>query len=129
MSVLGSLSPLLEIVVALLLAPLLVGWINQWRAWLQNKSAPGLLQPYRLLHKLFNKDSVVAEHASPLFRSTPYIVFGCVALACSIVPTLSTDLPLSQAADVIALIRHAQTAVREAHGHQLEPEIGFIGEF
>ncbi|HEX7436975.1 MAG TPA: formate hydrogenlyase, partial [Caldimonas sp.] len=49
MSVLGSLSQLLEIVVALLLAPLLVGWINQWRAWLQNKSAPGLLQPYRLL--------------------------------------------------------------------------------
>jgi formate hydrogenlyase subunit 4 len=29
--------------VALLLAPLLGGWINQWRAWLQNKSAPGLL--------------------------------------------------------------------------------------
>jgi UDP-N-acetylenolpyruvoylglucosamine reductase len=27
------------------------------------------------------------------------------------------------------LIRHAQTAVREAHGYELEPEIGFIGEF
>ena len=71
MSVLGSLSQLLEIVVALLLAPLLVGWINQWRAWLQNKSGPGLLQPYRVLHKLFNKESVVADHASPLFRAAP----------------------------------------------------------
>jgi formate hydrogenlyase subunit 4 len=98
------LSQLLEIAVALALAPLLSGWVNQCRAWLQNKSAPPLLQPYRLLHKLFNKESVVAEHASGLFRVTPYIVFGCMALACSIIPTLSTDLPLSMAADAIALV-------------------------
>jgi len=104
MSVLGSLSQLLEIVVALLLAPLLVGWINQWRAWLQNKSGPGLLQPYRLLHKLFNKESVVAEQASPLFRAAPYIVFSCMVLASAIIPTLSTDLPLAPAADAIALV-------------------------
>lgn len=100
----GFLSQLLEIIVALALAPLLTGWVNQWRAWLQNKSAPGLLQQYRVLHKLFNKDSVLAHHASPLFRSAPYIVFGCVALASAIVPTLSTDLPLSPAADAIALV-------------------------
>ena len=104
MSVLGSLSQLLEIVVALLLAPLLVGWVNQWRAWLQNKSGPGLLQPYRVLHKLFNKESVVAHHASPLFRAAPYIVFGCMLLASAIIPTLSTDLPLAPAADAIALV-------------------------
>ena len=104
MSILGSISQLLEIVVALLLAPLLVGWVNQWRAWLQNKSAPGLLQPYRVLHKLFNKESVVAQHASPLFRSAPYIVFSCMLLASAIIPTLSTDLPLAPAADAIALV-------------------------
>lgn len=97
-------SQVLELVAALLLAPLLTGWVNQWRAWLQNRSAPGLLQPYRLLHKLFNKESVVAEHASPVFRSAPYIVFGCMLLACAIIPTLSTDLPLSRAADAIALV-------------------------
>ena len=100
----GMLSQVLEIVVALALAPLLTGWVNQWRAWLQNKSAPGLLQPYRVLHKLFNKDSVVADHASPLFRAVPYIVFGCMTLASSIIPTLSTDLPLAPAADAIALV-------------------------
>ena len=94
----------LEILAALLLAPLLAGWVAQCRAWLQNRSAPSLWQPYRLLHKLFHKESVVAEHASPLFRIAPYVVFGCMALACSIVPTLSTDLPLSQAADAIALV-------------------------
>jgi len=100
----GALAQTLEIAVALALAPLLSGWVNQWRARLQNKSAPGLLQPYRLLHKLFHKDSVVAESASPLFRGVPYVVFGCMALASSIVPTLSTDLPLAPAADAIALV-------------------------
>jgi formate hydrogenlyase subunit 4 len=104
MNVLAVISQLLEIVVALALAPLLTGWVNQWRAWLQNKSAPSLLQPYHMLHKLFNKDSVVAEHASPLFRASPYIVFGCMTLACAIIPTLSTDLPLASAADAIALV-------------------------
>ncbi|NKE67220.1 formate hydrogenlyase [Ramlibacter sp. RBP-2] len=100
----GIVSQVLEIVVALALAPLLTGWVNQWRARLQNRSAPGLLQPYKVLHKLFHKDSVVAEHASPLFRAVPYLVFGCMALASSIVPTLSTDLPLAPAADAIALV-------------------------
>lgn len=104
MSLPGALSQLLEVVIALLLAPLLTGWVNQCRAWLQNKSGPGLLRPYRTLHKLFHKDSVVAEHASPLFRVAPYVVFACMALACSIVPTLSTDLPLSPAADAVALV-------------------------
>jgi formate hydrogenlyase subunit 4 len=101
---LGAISQVLEIVLALALAPLLVGWVNQWRAWLQNRSGPGVLQPYRLLHKLFLKDAVVAEHASPLFRVAPYVVFGCMTLACGIIPTLSTDLPLSPAADAIALV-------------------------
>jgi formate hydrogenlyase subunit 4 len=104
MSILGVISQLLEIVIALSLAPLLIGWVNQWRAWLQNRSAPGLLQPYRVLHKLFNKESVVAERASPLFRGAPYIVFSCMLLASAIIPTLSTDLPLSPAADAIALV-------------------------
>jgi len=100
----GLLSQLLEIALAVLGAPLLTGWVNQCRAWLQNKSAPPLLLPYRTLHKLFNKESVVATHASPLFRATPYVVFGCMALACAVVPSLSTDLPLASAADAIALV-------------------------
>ena len=104
MSFTGFLSQLLEIVIAIALAPLLTGWINQWRAWLQNKSAPSLWQPYRLLHKLFNKESMVADQASRLFRTAPYVVFGCMTLACAIIPTLSTDLPLAPAADAIALV-------------------------
>jgi formate hydrogenlyase subunit 4 len=104
MSISGLLSQFLAIMAALLLAPLLSGWVNQWRAWLQNRSGPGLLQPYRMLNKLFHKESVVAESASSLFRMAPYVVFGCILLSCAIIPTLSTDLPLSPAADAIALV-------------------------
>ena len=104
MTFFGFLSQLLEILVALAAAPLLTGWINQCRAWLQNKTAPSLFQQYRMLHKLFHKESVLAEQATPLFRMVPYIVFGCMTLACGIIPTLSTELPLSPAADAIALV-------------------------
>jgi formate hydrogenlyase subunit 4 len=100
----GLTAQLLAILVAVLGAPLLTGWVNMCRAWLQNKSAPPLLLPYHTLHKLFWKESVVAETASPLFRFAPYIVFGAMVLACGIVPTVSTDLPLASAADAIALV-------------------------
>jgi formate hydrogenlyase subunit 4 len=98
------LAQMLQFAVALAVAPLLTGWVNQWRAWLQNKRAPSLLQPYHVLRKLLYKEPVAAERASPLFLATPYIVFGCMALACGIVPALSTDLPLAPAADAIALV-------------------------
>ena len=104
MSAAAVLSQLLEIAIAIALAPLLTGWVNQCRAWLQNRSAPSPWQPYRMLHKLFNKESMVAQHASRLFRTAPYVVFGCMVLACAIIPTLSTDLPLAPAADAIALV-------------------------
>ena len=98
------LAQLLELVVALVLAPLLTGWINQCRAWLQNRSAPPLLQTYYTLSKLFHKDVLLAHNASSLFRAAPYIIFSCMALAAAIVPTLSTDLIFAPAADAIALV-------------------------
>ena len=104
MTTAGALSQLLQLAIALALAPLLVGWVNQCRAWLQNKSAPSMLLPYRTIRKLFLKDAVVAENASPLFRLTPYIVFGAMCCAAAIVPSLATDLPFAHAADAIALV-------------------------
>ena len=100
----GLAAQLTELVLAVLLAPVLLGWVNQCRAWLQNKSGPGILQPYRTLRKLFAKEAVLAHTASPLFRATPYVLFACMCLAAAIVPTLGTDLPFSPAADAIALV-------------------------
>ena len=104
MNISGLLAQLFAIVMALFLAPLLTGWVGQCRAWLQSRTAPPLLQPYYMLHKLFHKDVVLAHGASSLFRVAPFVVFGCMVLACAIVPTLSTDLPFAPAADTIALV-------------------------
>jgi len=101
---LGILFQLYQSLLVVLLAPLLAGWVNQCRAWLQNRSGPGLLQPFRTLRKLFHKDAVIAHNASPLFRITPYILFGCMWLAAAIIPIVAVDLPFSPAADVIALV-------------------------
>ena len=104
MTTTGFFLQLLQLAIALLLAPVLVGWVNMCRAWLQNKSAPSILLPYRTIRKLFHKDAVVSPNASPIFRLMPYIIFGAMALAVAIVPSLATDLPFARAADAIALV-------------------------
>ena len=104
MNISGLLAQLFAIALALFLAPLLSGWVGMCRAWLQSRTAPPLLQQFYMLHKLFHKDVVLAHGASSLFRFAPFAVFGCMVLACAIVPTLSTDLPFAPAADTIALV-------------------------
>ncbi|HEV2278446.1 MAG TPA: NADH-quinone oxidoreductase subunit H [Acidobacteriaceae bacterium] len=99
-----------EVVLAIAIAPLFAGWISQCRAWMQNRTAPPLTQPYRMLRKLFNKDAALATTASPLFRTTPYIVFGTMVVAAAIIPSIATDLPFARAADAIALIGLFATA-------------------
>jgi len=100
----------LEVLAALAAAPLFVGWVNQCRAWLQNRSSPSLWLPYRGIRKLFHKEAVIAESASPLFRVAPYIVFGAMTLAAAIIPSMGTRLPLTIAADAIALVGLLATA-------------------
>jgi len=67
----GLIGQIFAIALALVLAPLLAGWVGMCRAWFQNRSAPPLLQPYYMLHKLFHKDVVLADGASSLFTTAP----------------------------------------------------------
>ena len=104
------LTQLLEIVAALAAAPIFLGWVNQCRAWLQNRRAPSLWLPYRNIRKLFHKDAVIAQNASRLFRVAPYVVFGTMVLAAAIIPSMGTRLPLVVSADAIALVGLFATA-------------------
>ena len=94
----------LQFAVLLLAAPLFAGWVKMVKCWSQGRTSPGILQPWRDILKLFSKDVVLAENASWIFRFTPYLVFGVSVMAGGIIPILSTDLPLSATADVIALV-------------------------
>jgi formate hydrogenlyase subunit 4 len=110
MRTIDLIAQVLEVVAALAAAPLFVGWVNQCRAWLQNRSAPSLWLPYRGIRKLFHKEAVIADTASPLFRLAPYVVFGAMTLAAAIIPSMGTRLPLTIAADAIALVGLLATA-------------------
>ncbi|MBS0457811.1 MAG: NADH-quinone oxidoreductase subunit H [Proteobacteria bacterium] len=85
-------------------APLLVGWVDVCRARLQNRAGAGVLQPWRGIRKLLHKDAVVAHTASPLFRAAPYVQFGAMALAATIIPAITRENRLGMAADTIALV-------------------------
>jgi formate hydrogenlyase subunit 4 len=101
---------LLQSILVVAAAPLVLGWVNICRAWLQNRSAPSIRLPYYTLVKLFHKDAVIANTTSPIFRITPYVLFGCMWLAAGIVPVVATDLPFAPAADIIALVGLFATA-------------------
>ena len=106
----AALFQLLQSLLVVAAAPLVLGWVNVCRAWLQNRSAPSLWLPYYTLAKLFHKDAVIANNTSPIFRLTPYVLFGCMALAAGIVPVVATHLPFAPAADIIALVGLFATA-------------------
>jgi formate hydrogenlyase subunit 4 len=95
---------ILQTTLFIVLAPLLAGWLKWCKCHLQNRKAPSLLQPYRDLIKLTNKQPVVAEQASWLFTIAPYIIFSATVLAATVVPLIAVDLPTSASADVIVMV-------------------------
>jgi formate hydrogenlyase subunit 4 len=94
----------LQMLLVLLLAPLLTGFVRKLKAYLLRRQGPPLLQPYRDLIRLMRKDVVLAETASWLFRVIPYIIFAGTWVAASLVPTFGSGLLFSWSADLIAII-------------------------
>jgi len=100
----GWLLALAQTVLFALGAPLLTGWIRWVKCRLQNRRGPSPWQPYRDLLKLFRKEAVVAESASPIFRIAPYLVFSVTVLTGAVIPLFAVGLPTAAIADVIVLI-------------------------
>ena len=95
---------LLQLLLLLALAPLVSGFIRTLKARLQIRRGPGVLQPYRELHKLFHKGMVIPETASWIFTATPYVVFATTAAAGLMVPMLSAQAPLGLFGGVLAVV-------------------------
>jgi len=102
--ILDALVQLGQLLVVLLLAPLLTGYVRKIKARLLRRQGPDLIQPYRDLHKLLRKEVVLAENASWVFRAAPYLIFATTWIAAALVPTFATGLALSPAADLIAIV-------------------------
>ncbi len=93
-----------QMLLVLLMAPLLTGFVRKVKARLLSRQGPPLLQPYRDLFKLMRKDVVLASNASWLFRIIPYLVFAATWVAASLIPTFRSGLLFSWTADLIAII-------------------------
>jgi formate hydrogenlyase subunit 4 len=93
-----------QMLLVLLLAPLLTGFVRKVKARLQRRQGPPLTQPYRDLIRLMRKDVVLADNASWLFRLIPYFIFAATWIAASLVPTFRSGLMFSWSADLIAII-------------------------
>jgi formate hydrogenlyase subunit 4 len=93
-----------QMLLVLLLAPLLTGFVRKVKARLLRRQGPPLLQPYRDLIRLMRKEVVLADNASWLFRVIPYFIFAATWIAASLVPTFRSGLLFSWSADLIALI-------------------------
>jgi formate hydrogenlyase subunit 4 len=93
-----------QMMLVLLLAPLFTGYVRKVKARLVRRQGPPLLQPYRDLVRLARKEVALADSASWLFRTIPYLVFAAIWVAASLVPTFRTGLMFSWSADLIAII-------------------------
>jgi formate hydrogenlyase subunit 4 len=92
-----------QMILVLLLAPLLLGYTRKVKARLLRRRGPPLLQPYRDLLRLIRKEVVLAQNASWLFRSGPYMILSATWVAASLVPTFATGLVFSWVGDLIAI--------------------------
>jgi formate hydrogenlyase subunit 4 len=92
-----------QMLIVLLLAPLLIGYTRKLKARLLRRRGPPIIQPYRDLLRLIRKEVVLADNASWLFRSGPYMIFSATWVAAALVPTFATSLQFSWTADLIAI--------------------------
>jgi formate hydrogenlyase subunit 4 len=88
----------------LAIAPLFQGFTRKVRARILGRRGPPALQPYRDIYRLIQKEVVLADNASWLFRSVPYLVFATTWVAVSLIPTFASGLLFTWSADLIAIV-------------------------
>jgi len=87
-----------------LLAPLLPGLVQHWKARLQGRRGPTPLQPYRELRRLWGKSSVDVEGAGVVYRLAPPVTAASLVLAVLLVPVAARAPGLGVGRDVLALL-------------------------
>lgn len=93
-----------QILLILVFAPLLTGIIKKTKAFFQTRKGPNIFQPYFDLYKYMQKESVVSEHTSWIFRVTPLIYFSAMLVVVAIVPVVTTDSFLAFTGDLILIV-------------------------
>ncbi len=88
----------------LLLAPLLPGLVQHWKARLQGRRGPTPLQPYRELRRLWRKSAVDIEGAGIVYHLAPPVAAAAAATAVLLVPVASNAPRLGVGNDLLAVL-------------------------
>lgn len=99
-----------QMTLVLAAAPLVTGIVRALKARLTRRRGASVFQPYRDLLRLLRKEATVAENASWLFRTAPYVIFAMTWIAAALVPTFAAGLLFSWTADLIAIVALLGTA-------------------
>ena len=100
----GFLLEAAQVLLALALAPGLVGLIRWMKARLQNRRGAPVRQPYLELRKLFRKEVVLSTNASWIFRAAPFVVFASTVAVGFLVPLLAVPLPFDEVGDLLVVV-------------------------
>ena len=88
----------------LAISPGLIGFVRLLKARMQGRRGPGVLQPYRDLAKLLNKERVVSTQASWIFHAAPGILFASTLTTGLLVPLVAAPLPLDRVGDLVVVV-------------------------
>lgn len=100
----GYVLEIVQVALALALAPGLVGLIRWLKARLQNRRGAPPWQPYFELTKLFQKEVVMSNNASWLFRFAPYLIFASTVAVVFLMPLLAAPLPFDAIGDLLVVV-------------------------
>lgn len=89
---------------ALALAPGLIGLVRWIKARLQNRRGAPIWMPYAELRRLFRKQVVVSPNASWVFHLAPFVVFAATVVVSLLIPIAVTPLPFNDVADLFTLV-------------------------
>lgn len=95
---------LAQTLLAVALAPALVGFIRWMKARLQGRIGAPPWQPYFEIRKLFGKEAIVSHTASWIFQVTPFVVFGTGVVVASLVPLVLAPSEPLVAGDLFAVV-------------------------
>jgi formate hydrogenlyase subunit 4 len=88
----------------ILLAPVLPGLVQHWKARLQGRPGPSPLQPYRELRRLWRKSTVEPEGATAVYRLAPAAIGASLGCALLIVPAAEDAPSFGLGHDALALL-------------------------
>jgi formate hydrogenlyase subunit 4 len=92
-----------QLVGGLVLAPLLPGLVQHWKARLQGRRGPSPLQPYRELGRLWSRSSIDVEGTTLVYRLAPPVAAAALVAAVLLVPAAADAPELGVGHSLLAL--------------------------